>query len=263
MAIFSIRNNMRTSNIPITIRNDAKDDFKGWLLCMAKRNGVCAKNILSIVCQYTYQAEDGNWSDEFIENEAKEKLGRAKWYYVYDVVEAFYNYLSDSDKKREYELEINTYFTETGYGWIFEKGKVLYRGSDIENQAYTNAIHSLSTNQTAQDELKLALEDLSRRPIADSTGTVQHAMAAFECFCRQQFNGTKSTLGDIIRHNRSSFTSPLDQAIEKLWGFASNRGRHVQNNESVSFEEAEFILNVCSSLIVYLSQTLQNSRIHP
>ena len=178
------------------------------------------------------------------------------WYYVYDVAEAFYDSIPNSDKKQEYESELNTYFQTNGYGWKFENGQILFRGSEIEEQAFTNAVQSLSTNQTAQSELKLALDDLSKRPIADTTGTVQHAMAAMECFCRQKFGGTTSTLGDIIQNNRSSFTPPLDKALEKLWGFASNHGRHVLNGGAATEEEAEFVLNMCSSIIVYLSKTI-------
>ena len=256
MPTFSVRNDLRTANVPITIRDDAEYSFRIWLISLAKRMGLNVRAILNIICQCTYQGEDGNWGDEYIENEAKEKLGNTAWYYVYDVVESLYNYIADTSKKQEYESEINAYFQTNGYGWKFENGKVLFRGDEIEEQAFTNAVQSLSTNQTAQSELKLALDDLSKRPIADTTGTVQHAMAAMEWFCRQKFGGTTSTLGDIIQNNRSSFTPPLDKALEKLWGFASNHGRHVQNGGAATEEEAEFVLNMCSSLILYLSKSL-------
>ncbi|MBR1929390.1 MAG: hypothetical protein IJ834_06660 [Paludibacteraceae bacterium] len=256
MPTFSVRNDLRTANVPITIRDDAEYGFRIWLISLAKRVGLNVRTILNIICQCTYQGEDGNWGDEYIENEAKEKLGNTAWYYVYDVVESLYKYIVDASKKQEYELEINAYFQTNGYGWKFENGNVLFRGNEIEEQAFTNAVQSLSTNQTAQSELKLALDDLSKRPIADTTGTVQHAMAAMECFCRQKFGGTTSTLGDIIQNNRSSFTPPLDKALEKLWGFASNHGRHVRNGGAATEEEAEFVLNMCSSLILYLSRSL-------
>ena len=256
MPNFSERNNLRTTNIPIVIRNDAEYSFRMWLISLAKLVGLNVRTILNIICQCTYQGEDGNWGDEFRENEAKEKLGNTAWYYVYDVVESLYNCIANASKKQEYESEINAYFQTNVDGWKFENVQVLFRGNEIEEQAFTNAVQSLSTNQTAQSELKLALDDLSKRPIADTTGTVQHAMAAMECFCRQKFGGTTSTLGDIIQNNRSSFTPPLDKALEKLWGFASNHGRHVRNGGAATEEEAEFVLNMCSSLILYLSKSL-------
>ena len=256
MPTFSVRNDLRTANVPITIRDDAEYSFRIWLISLAKRMGLNVRAILNIICQCTCQGEDGNWGDEYIENEAKEKLGNTAWYYVYDVVESLYNYIADTSKKQEYESEINAYFQTNGYGWKFENGKVLFRGDEIEERTFVNAVQSLATIQTAQSELRLALDDISRRPNADSTGTVQHALASFECFCRQKFGATTSTLGDIIQRNRSSFTPPLDQAIDKLWGFASNHGRHIQNGGGATFEEAEFVLNICASLVVYLSKTL-------
>lgn len=256
MPNFSERNNLRTTNIPIVIRNDAEYSFRMWLISLAKRVGLNVRTILNIICQCTYQGEDGNWGDEFRENEAKEKLGNTAWYYVYDVVESLYNCIANASKKQEYESEINAYFQTNGYGWKFENGQVLFRGNEIEEQAFTNAVQSLSTNQTAQSELKLARDDLSKRPTADTTGAVHHAMAAVECLCRDKFNAQSQTLGAIIQRNRSAFVRPIDDILEKLWGFASNHARHVQTGGAASEEDAELVLNLCSSLITYLSKTL-------
>ena len=256
MPNFSERNNLRTTNIPIVIRNDALDDFKVWLIGLAKRVNISVDTILHIVCQKTFKGEDGNWGEQYKENEAKDKLRDALWYYVYDVAEAFYDSIPNSNKKQEYESELNTYFQTNGYGWKFENGQILFRGSEIEEQAFTNAVQSLSTNQTAQSELKLALDDLSKRPTADTTGAVHHAMAAVECLCRDKFNAQSQTLGAIIQRNRSAFVRPIDDILEKLWGFASNHARHVQTGGAASEEDAELVLNLCSSLITYLSKTL-------
>ena len=224
MPNFSERNNLRTTNIPIVIRNDAQDDFRMWLIGLAKQIGLPIDTIRRIVCQKTYQAEDpNNWSpNEYMENETKEKLINAAWYYVYDVAEVFYISISSPTKKQEYASELNTYFQTNGY---------------------------------FNDE-KLALDDLSKRPTADTTGAVHHAMAAVECLCRDKFNAQSQTLGAIIQRNRSAFVRPIDDILEKLWGFASNHARHVQTGGAASEEDAELVLNLCSSLITYLSKTL-------
>lgn len=71
MPNFSERNNLRTTNIPIVIRNDAQDDFRMWLIGLAKQVGLPIDTIRYLVCQKTYQAEDPyNWSpNEYMENE--------------------------------------------------------------------------------------------------------------------------------------------------------------------------------------------------
>ncbi|MBB4616750.1 hypothetical protein [Sphingomonas abaci] len=50
---------------------------------------------------------------------------------------------------------------------------------------------------TAANEVHEAPKDISRRPVADVTGAIQHAMAALECVAREVDNST-DTLGKII-----------------------------------------------------------------
>lgn len=257
MPTFSERNDLRTTNIPIVVRNEALNDFRKWVVDLAQRKGLSIDTILQVIYQKTYQSgEDDNWGDDNKRREAYDKLQNAQWYYVYDVVESLVMRLNTDNKKSEFTQEVNTYFHTHGYGWKLENGQILFRGETIEGRAYTNAMHALSSQPTAQNELKLALEDLSKRPQADTTGSVHHSMAALECYCRQKMGNTTSTLGDVIKHNRAMFTSPLDQVLEKMWGFASNHGRHVQNGCSATVEEAELVLNISASMIAYLSKVL-------
>ncbi|MEL0211935.1 MAG: hypothetical protein VW891_15375, partial [Novosphingobium sp.] len=102
---------------------------------------------------------------------------------------------------------------------------------------------------TAANEVHEALRDISRRPQADVTGAIQHAMAALECVARE-VGGTTDTLGPIIR--RLSLPAPLDQAVEKLWGFTSQQGRHILEGRQPQFEEAELVVTTASALSVYL-----------
>ena len=41
-------------------------------------------------------------------------------------------------------------------------------------------------------------------------------------------------------------------AVDKLWGFASENGRHVQEGQPAQFEEAELVVGVAGALSVYL-----------
>ncbi len=45
---------------------------------------------------------------------------------------------------------------------------------------------------------------------------------------------------------------PLDQAVIKAWGFASEYGRHIKEGHESSFQDAEFIVGICSSVGSYL-----------
>ena len=74
-------------------------------------------------------------------------------------------------------------------------------------------------------------------------------MAALECVARE-VGETTDTLGPAIR--RLNLPAPLDQAVEKLWGFTSHQGRHILEGRQPQFEEAELVVTAASALRVYL-----------
>jgi hypothetical protein len=102
---------------------------------------------------------------------------------------------------------------------------------------------------TAANEIHEALTDISRRPTADVTGAIQHAMAALECVARE-IDGSSDMLGRII--GRLTLPPPLDGALHKLWGFALEQGRDIQEGWEPPFEEAELVVTVTSAVRVYL-----------
>lgn len=102
---------------------------------------------------------------------------------------------------------------------------------------------------TSQSEIKEAITDLSRRPIPEITGSIQHSLAALECVCREVTRDKKATLGTLINDHPNIVPKPLDDAIKKIWG-ASEQGRHP------SYEEAELLVYLSASLCVYLTNKL-------
>lgn len=75
-----------------------------------------------------------------------------------------------------------------------------------------------------------ARRDLSRRPEPDITGTVQHCMAGLESMARSLTNDPRATLGEILAREAAALgiPRPLDTALERMWGFASEMGRHLR-----------------------------------
>lgn len=51
---------------------------------------------------------------------------------------------------------------------------------------------------------------------------------------------------------------PLDVALDKLWGFCSEYGRHLNEGKAPAFEEAQLVVGICASIITYLQ-----SKYHP
>ena len=81
-------------------------------------------------------------------------------------------------------------------------------------------------------------------------------MAALECLCREVVGERKPTLGELVKRYRErlNIPSPLDSVIEKLWGYSSEFGRHLQEGRNPSREEAELVVSVSSALCTYLSR---------
>lgn len=72
------------------------------------------------------------------------------------------------------------------------------------------------------------------------------------CLAKDMSGGSKKTLGDLIKG--LNLPTPVDQAVEKMWGFASNQSRHAAEGKRPDFPSAMLTVHFCSALINYLSQ---------
>jgi hypothetical protein len=151
---------------------------------------------------------------------------------------------------------MNKYLRKAGIGWQLIDGEIRIRCEEAFEQAVTAAKATLSEQRrpTARTEIAEALRDLSRRPERDLTGALQHGLAALECVMREASGDRKATLGTLLSRYEGMVPSPLDQAVEKLWGFASEQGRHVREGRNPEPEDAELTVHVAAAVITYLSK---------
>jgi hypothetical protein len=175
------------------------------------------------------------------------------WYRVYDIIEAISNSFKPADRDT-FERGVNDYFMENGIGWKIEKGMIETRGDEIFESAITKVTDLLETAKllTAQAEIKEAIRDLSRRPKADITGGIQHAGAALECVAREIAGDRNATLGEIIKKYPDLVPKPLDKAIDMVWGFVSEKGRHIKEGKGPELHEAELVVELTSGIASYL-----------
>lgn len=253
---FSERFGYRAPDAEITIREDAPEAVRAGVLMLGYSAGIGAGTMRDVVCTALLKRPDpNNWSSGNIENEVYRLIDDAPWYKIYDIAELLYVEVNKADftdaKQHDYERRLNQLFCEQGVGWQMKNGAIVVRGSEAFALATRDAVTTMldAGSPTAAREIHEALTDISRRPIADVTGSIQHAMAALECVARQ-IDGSSETLGRII--NRLPLPPPLDSALHKLWGFASEQGRHIQEGRDPRFEEAELVVTVASAVSVYL-----------
>jgi hypothetical protein len=62
------------------------------------------------------------------------------------------------------------------------------------------------------------------------------------------------TLGALIKRHPGLIPKPLDAAVEKAWGYASERARHIQEGNEPIREEAELIVGIAATVATYLAR---------
>ncbi len=215
-----------------------------------------------IVCEVLRESPNpNNWSEiPNVRDEVLDLIQGCAWFRVYDAAEAIYITLRrrSYEKAEGYQESLNEFFVERGIGWQMVDGQIIVRGEESFENTVRKAEATLraSGRSTAANEIHEALQDLSRRPQPDVTGAIQHGMAALECIARDVTNDPKATLGTILQRHRGQLRipRPLDEAVEKMWGFASEMGRHIREGRSPEFEEAILLVEISAAVSSYLAK---------
>lgn len=265
--IFSKRHGYRqTSEAEITVREDAPHELRGIVVQLAYGCGFRPTNLRSLVCGVLRKRPDqNNWSEyPNIDREVYDLVDGCEWYRVYDVIEAIAQSIREtpySYDKNTFESEINDYFIENGIGWKIVDGRIEMRGPATFEQIVHSAVTQLEQSgyAVAKNELRESLHDLSRRPKPDITGAIQHSMAAMECVAREACGDHKATLGDVVKKHPGLIPRPLDEAVTKAWGFASENARHLRETSDPSFEEAELVVGLSCTIASYLAKKHQQA----
>ena len=202
-------------------------------------------------------------------------LLKAYWYEVYDYLEDLYGSLRQRGQMtsaNELQRKINRYFEKHGVRWKLTQTTLEIKGSDALDAISSSLDRVLGDKNlpVASAEIRAAIANLSRRPSPDITGAMQHSTAALECVVRTMTNYTdhtnqkKQTLGKIISRNPKLLPTPVLEAVHKLWGYASETARHVhEGKRAPTFDEAEFVVGVASSIITFLISLDLSSRSKP
>jgi hypothetical protein len=260
---FSKRHGLAPVDVPITVREDAPDWLRDLIVSEAKNANMTVTEMRGILCSRLLKSPDSsNWSPGNIESEVRQSLSSAEWYHVYDFCEDIADWLTRYQRRENYQRFadlLNDAFIRRGIGWQLVDGRIETRGSESFELSVRSAIAIAEEKgkSVAQSELHEALRDLSRRPNPDVTGAIQHSIAALECVARDVAGDTKSTLGDLIGRNQHLLPKPLGNAVEKIWGFTSETGRHLKEDSPPSFAEAELVVSLSGALSTYLLKKIE------
>jgi hypothetical protein len=261
---FSKRNRYSGGAKEITIREDAPENMRYFMLQTAVELGWGPSSLRSIVCRVLRTPPDAsNWSEyPNVWGEVEGLVYRCDWFKVYDIIEALQAAMFTNDRRAgsrdalQFADALNEFFVEEGVGWQLVDGQIVTRGTEAFEAVVTEASSALETSgrPTAAKHLHEALQDLSRRPEADLPGAVYHAMGTLECVARDLTDEAKLTLGEILKRYPDLLPKPLDTALSQIWGYASNEARHVQEGREINREEAELLVGLASALSTYLTR---------
>lgn len=260
---FSRRHGFRGSPAPITVREDAPPGLRAAVLQIAREVGMAPSTMRECICRILRCFPDpGNWSEyPNVWQEVQGLIEGCEWFRVYDIAEAFFESLAHGQQRHasaaaSFEAKLNEVFIEDGIGWQMTNGAIQVRGPESFERAVRGAQSHLqaSGRRTAATEIAEALRDLSRRPHPDRTGAIQHGMAGLECVARDFCGDPKATLGDLLKKHRGvlAIPPPLDIALEKIWGYASEVGRHVREGREPAADEAELVVTLSAAVISFL-----------
>lgn len=178
------------------------------------------------------------------------------WWQVYDFIEFCYA-SPHLPGKREFAFLLNEEFSKENIPYQFDReGEIVYKGSEAFEVAVATAESVLAATgrSTARDEIHKALKALSNRPVPDLTGAVQHAVAGLECVANDVCGESGETLGQIVKKHPDKFPAPLGEAVSKLYGFASQKGRHILEGAEPDLKEAELVVGIAATVATYLSR---------
>ena len=258
MASFSRRNQYAGAAKEISIREDAPEGLRVTVLEVARNLGWGPSHLRRIVCAVLRVRPDpDNWSEyPNIWEEVQAHIHECEWFKVYDIIEALHARLEETGDATSFAAEINAYFVEEGIGWQLVDGQIVTRGPEAFESIVTAAVAALDHTErtTAAGHLHEALADLSRRPRADLTGAIFHAMGALEAVARDLAGDPKATLGEVVKRNPDLLPRPVGCALSKLWGYASDRVRHVREGHDPDREEAELLVGLAAAMATYLTR---------
>jgi AbiJ-like protein len=241
------------------VREGAPARLRAGVVGILSDMGCAYSGMRALICPVLHEFPDpNNWSEPNIKAEVLALVQNCEWFRIYDIAEAAYQHFSKSNRESEFGERLNALFEDLGIGWQMIDGQIVTRGDQEFERVVAQAAVQIEAAglQTPKTELEEARADLSRRPEPDITGTVQHCMAALECVARVVSDDERATLGEIIQRHAADIgiPKPLDAAIDKMWGYASEMARHLRGGRVPAREEAEFLLSVSASIVTYLLQ---------
>jgi len=191
-----------------------------------------------------------------------------EWYEVYDFIEFIANNYADEYNKINAKFMdfCNLILERELSAYRFVGGKIAQITSKEEISEIEEALEISKPLKGANIHLNTALKLLADRKSPDYRNSIKESISAIEAICSLITKEEKATLGQALKkiENKVSLHSALKSAFSQLYGYTSDAEgiRHFLLDEpNLNFEDAKFMLVVCSAFFNYLISKLSKAGI--
>lgn len=181
------------------------------------------------------------------------------WYEVYDFLEFIGNNYRRYQFKERFMPACNNVLEKEMSAYRFVEGVI----TRITEQQEIDEIEQALAQSTkpVTTHLRRSLELLSDRNAPDYRNSVKESISAVESLVADVV-GEKGTLGQLIKklEDKIGLHSAIKTAFSSLYGYTSDEGgiRHaLMESENVDFNDAKFMLVVCSAFINFVEGKVQ------
>ncbi len=178
------------------------------------------------------------------------------WFEVYDFVEFIARTDNNRSRRSNFEAVVSRFLEQEASAYRFTAGSIAPITNTIEIAEVDEAAAKSSDSVTLQ--LRRALELLSDRQSPDYRNSVKESISAVEGQVALALDKDSGTLGELLKSlcEKSPIHPAFREALSKLYGYTSDEGgiRHslLDDSREVRFDEAKFMLVVCSAFINYI-----------
>lgn len=188
---------------------------------------------------------------------------KAEWYKVYDLLEFLVKHRHKISRigdmlysQTRYIEDLNKILEKEMSGYRFIGTQI----TPITSEAEIESITAAQQNSKSSEHIKTAVNLLSNRESPDYRNSIKESISAVEAVCRE-ITG-KSTLGaalKAIEKNKSiEINSQFVSGLEKFYVYTNSEDtgiRHslMDDTKEIKFEDAKFMLVICSAFINYIT----------
>ena len=181
---------------------------------------------------------------------------KSAWQDVYDFIEFIVQVDTSSNHSTAFMERINEFLEREVAGYRMVDGYIVQITDANEIDEIEIAI--AGDSQAVSDHLNTALAMLSDRQNPDYRNSIKESISAVEGQVRWSLGTDKGTLGDLLKQleKKEPLHAALRSVFNQLYGYTSDESgiRHalLEEGREIPFEEAKFMLVVCSAFINYV-----------